>query len=73
MSILKGTEAREPSLAMCSICANRTYLTVPSESMDGQIRMFRTCMLHVSGTCNDFAPGNIRKSGLFDSIGAFRS
>lgn len=59
MSILKGTEARDPSLALCSICANARDGKVYAESMDGQIRVYRTCMRYVSRDCNDFVPNNI--------------
>ena len=60
MSILKGTEARDPSLAMCSICANAKDGKVYAQSMDGEVRLYRTCVRYVDMNCNDFVPGNIK-------------
>ena len=56
MSILKGTEARDPSLALCQICANAGDVTMYAESMDGRWITVRTC-LRIK--CNDFVPANI--------------
>ena len=64
MSIPEYAQPRDPSLALCQICANRTDLDLLSRSMDGQLRRFRTCMRYVTGDCNDFVPGNIRRSTL---------
>lgn len=61
MSILKGTEAREPSLALCAICADAKCAAVCAESMDGEVRLYRTCMRYATG-CNDFTPGNLKRS-----------
>lgn len=60
MSILKGTEARDPSLALCSICANARDGKVYAQSMDGEVRLYRTCVRYSLGNCNDFVPGNIK-------------
>ena len=60
MSILKGTEARDPSLAMCSICANAKDGKVYAQSMDGEVRLYPTCVRYVDMNCNDFVPGNIK-------------
>ena len=57
MSILKGAEARDPSLALCQICANAGDVTMYAESMDGRWITVRTC-LRIK--CNDFVPGNIK-------------
>ena len=65
MSILEGTGARDPSLAMCSICANAIGACVYAESMDGEVRLFRTCTRYATG-CNDFIPGNLKRSALQD-------
>ena len=60
MSILEGTGARDPSLAMCSICANAIGACVYAESMDGEVRLFRTCVRYALMICNDFVPGNLK-------------
>ena len=65
MSILEGTGARDPSLAMCSICANAIGACVYAESMDGEVRLFRTCTRYATG-CNDFIPGNLKGMTLQD-------
>ena len=56
MSILKGAEVRDPSLALCQICANAGDVTMYAESMDGRWVTVRTCSRI---KCNDFVPGNI--------------
>ena len=57
----KKNEPRDPSLALCQICANRGDMTAYAKDMDGHIRQFRTCLREVEGRCNDFMPGNIRR------------
>ena len=62
MSIPEYAQPRDPSLALCQICANRTDLDLLCVSIDGKLRRFRTCMRYVTGDCNDFVPGNIKRS-----------
>lgn len=63
MSILKGAEVRDPSLALCQICANAGDVTMYAESMDGRWVTVRTCSRI---KCNDFVPGNIKGMTLQD-------
>ena len=51
----KKNEPRDPSLALCQICANAD-MWIPALAMDENIRQFRTCMREVVGRCNDFVP-----------------
>ena len=53
---MREDEPRDPSLALCQICANAGYVTMYTESMDGRWATVRTC-LRIK--CNDFVPGNI--------------
>ena len=53
---MRETDPRDPSLALCQICANAGDVTMYAESMDGRWITVRTC-LRIK--CNDFVPGNI--------------
>lgn len=59
MSIPEYAQPRDPSLALCQICANAGDVTMYAESMDGRWITVRTC-LRIK--CNDFVPGNIKRS-----------
>ena len=52
----------DPSLALCQICANATDGKVYAQSMDGEVRLYPTCVRYVDMNCNDFVPGNIKRS-----------
>ena len=56
------TDPRDPSLALCQICANATDGKVYAQSMDGEVRLYPTCVRYVDMNCNDFVPGNIKRS-----------
>ena len=52
---MREDEPRDPSLALCQICANRDHTTL-AEGNDGAFHRFNTCLLWVEGKCNDFIP-----------------
>ena len=54
----KKNEPRDPSLALCQICANSGDVHIYTESMDGKLTVALTCS---RTTCNDFKPGNLRR------------
>ena len=54
----KKNEPRDPSLALCQICANSGDVRIYTESMDGKLTVALTCS---RTTCNDFKPGNLRR------------
>ena len=58
------TQPRDPSLALCQICANATDGKVYAQSMDGEVRLYPTCVRYVDVNCNDFVPGNIGERKL---------
>ena len=49
-------EPRNPSLAMCQICANARDGKVYAQSMDGEVRLYPTCVRYALANCNDFIP-----------------
>ena len=49
----KKNEPRDPSLALCQICANSGDVHIYAESMDGKLTVALTCS---RTTCNDFVP-----------------
>ena len=51
-------DPRDPSLALCQICANAGDVLIYTESMDGKLTAALTCSRI---TCNDFKPGNLRR------------
>ena len=55
MSIPEYAQPRDPSLALCQICANRDHTTL-AEGNDGAFHRYNTCLLWVEGKCNDFIP-----------------
>ena len=57
---MREDEPRDPSLAMCQICAygHASAMTIPDQGNDGQIRHYRACARYVLHTCNDFVPVN---------------
>ena len=57
----RKNEPRDPSLALCQICANRGDVTAYAEDMDGILRHYPTCMRYTFHNCNDFKPGNLRR------------
>ena len=60
---MRESDPRDPSLALCQICANRDHTTL-AEGNDGAFHRYNTCLLWVEGKCNDFVPGNIQRSTL---------
>ena len=52
------TDPRDPSLALCQICANAGDVLIYAESMDGKLTAALTCS---RTACNDFKPGNLRR------------
>lgn len=60
---MREDEPRDPSLALCQICANAGDVTMYAESMDGRWVTVRTCSRI---KCNDFVPGNIKGLTLQD-------
>ena len=56
---MKNKEPRDPSLALCQICANSGDVLIYTESMDGTLIAALTCS---RATCNDFKPGNLRRN-----------
>ena len=63
MSKCEYAQPRDPSLALCQICANAGDVTMYAESMDGRWVTVRTCSRI---KCNDFVPGNIKGLTLQD-------
>ena len=63
MSIPEYAQPRDPSLALCQICANAGDVTMYAESMDGRWVTVRTCSRI---KCNDFVPGNLKGMTLQD-------
>lgn len=53
---MREDEPRDPSLALCQICANAGDVLIYTESMGGKLTVALTCS---RTTCNDFKPGNI--------------
>ena len=58
---MREDEPRDPSLAMCQICAygHASAMIIPDQGNDGQIRHYRACARYVLRSCNDFVPANI--------------
>ena len=56
---MRETDPEDPSLALCQICANATDGKVYARSMDGEVRLYPTCVRYVDMNCNDFVPRNI--------------
>ena len=54
---MREDEPRDPSLAMCRICANAGEVKIYAPAVNGKLTIVRTCSRIV---CNDFVPGNIR-------------
>ena len=64
---MRETDPRDPSLALCQICANTKGGTkVYARSMDGEVRLYPTCARYGLMNCNDFVPGNIKGLTLQD-------
>jgi hypothetical protein len=57
-------QPRDPSLALCQICANAKGSKVYARSMDGEVRLYPTCARYALMNCNDFVPGNLERSTL---------
>ena len=55
---MRESDPRDPSLALCQICANAGDVLIYAESMDGKLTVALTCS---RTTCNDFKPGNLRR------------
>ena len=55
---MSDSDPRDPSLALCQICANAKGSKTYARSMDGEVRLYPTCVRYVMN-CNDFVPGNI--------------
>ena len=53
---MREDEPRDPSLALCQICANAGDVLIYAESMDGKLTVALTCS---KTSCNGFKPGNI--------------
>ena len=53
---MRDSDPRDPSLALCQICANAGDVKIYALAMDGKLTIVRTCSRIV---CNDFVPGNI--------------
>ena len=66
MSIPEYAQPRDPSLALCLICANAKGSKVYARSMDGEVRLYPTCARYALMNCNDFIPGNLKRSTLKD-------
>ena len=64
MSIPEYAQPRDPSLALCQICANAKESKVYARSMDGEVRLYPTCARYALVNCNDFVPGNIQRPTL---------
>lgn len=52
---MREDEPRDPSLALCQICAN-INTTVMDEDMTGKLRKYLTCTHWITRDCNDFVP-----------------
>ena len=61
---MRDTDPEDPSLALCQICANAKDGKVYARSMDGEVRLYPTCVRYVDVNCNDFVPGNLERSTL---------
>lgn len=48
-----NNQPRDPSLALCQICANAGDVQIYAQKMDGTLTVVRTCPRIV---CNDFVP-----------------
>ena len=55
---MRENEPRDPSLALCQICANAGDVLIYAESIDGKLTAALTCS---RTACNDFKPGNLRR------------
>ena len=66
MSIPEYAQPRDPSLALCLICANAKGSKVYARSMDGEVRLYPTCVRYALMNCNDFVPGNLKGMTLQD-------
>ena len=64
MSIPEYAQPRDPSLALCLICANAKGSKVYARSMDGEVRLYPTCVRYALANCNDFIPSNIQRPTL---------
>lgn len=64
MSIPEYAQPMDPSLALCQICANATGSKVYARSIDGEVRLYPTCVRYALMNCNDFVPGNFERSTL---------
>ena len=64
MSIPEYAQPRDPSLSLCQICANAKGSKVYARSMDGEVRLYPTCVRYAMVNCNDFVPGNIQRPTL---------
>ena len=53
---MREDEPRDPSLALCQICANAGEVKIYALAMNDKLTIVRTCSRTV---CNDFVPGNI--------------
>lgn len=73
MSIPDYAQPVDPSLALCQICANAKDAKVYARSMDGEVRLYPTCMRYASMNCNDFVPGNIKRTTLQDQAEMMRA
>ena len=56
---MREDEPRDPSLAKSQICANAKESKAYARSMDGEVRLYPTCVRYVLVNCNDFVPANI--------------
>ena len=61
---MRETDPMDPSLALCQICANAKGIKVYARSMDGEVRLYPTCVRYALVNCNDFVPGNIQRPTL---------
>ena len=59
---MRETDPEDPSLALCQIGANATDGQVYARSLDGEVRLYPTCVRYVDMNCNDFVPGNPKRS-----------
>ena len=53
---MRESDPRDPSLALCQICANAGEVKIYALAMNGKLTIARTCSRIV---CNDFVPANI--------------
>ena len=56
---MRESDPRNPSLAMCQICANAKESKAYARSMDGEVRLYRPCARYALVNVNDFGPANI--------------